>query len=113
MKCSRCRYVLVAWGGWLVLVLGLCPVSQAWGQNHKSGLPPDLQALIAESLKANAEVKQMASLAGATKETIGGLLKACEDAGISPEYMPPDAVGHLGLVACLVIGIHAAEKRHG
>jgi len=36
----------------------------------QSNLPPDLQNLINESLKANAEVKQMASLAGAAKETI-------------------------------------------
>ena len=34
------------------------------------GLPPDLQALIAEALKANPEVKQMAALHSAAKETI-------------------------------------------
>jgi outer membrane protein TolC len=38
-------------------------------QNH-NGLPPDLQALVTESLKANAEVKQMRSLHTAAKETI-------------------------------------------
>ena len=38
-------------------------------QNH-NGLPPDLQALVTESLKANAEVKQMRSLHTASKETI-------------------------------------------
>jgi outer membrane protein TolC len=38
-------------------------------QNH-AGLPPDLQALITESLKANSEVKQMRSLHTASKETI-------------------------------------------
>ncbi|MFA4904081.1 MAG: TolC family protein [Desulfobaccales bacterium] len=36
----------------------------------QSNLPPDLQNLINEALKSNAEVKQMASLAGAAKETI-------------------------------------------
>ncbi|MHB9072895.1 MAG: TolC family protein [Desulfobaccales bacterium] len=36
----------------------------------QSNLPPDLQNLINEALTANAEVKQMASLAGAAKETI-------------------------------------------
>jgi outer membrane protein TolC len=41
----------------------------SWAQNH-SGLPPDLQALITESLQANAEVKQMRSLHTASKETI-------------------------------------------
>ncbi len=35
-----------------------------------AGLPPDLQALIAEALKANPEVKQMGSLHTASKETI-------------------------------------------
>jgi hypothetical protein len=62
--------MLVAWVGWLVLSLGLSPVSQAWGQNHQSGLPPDLQALIAESLKANAEIKQKSQLKAAAQETI-------------------------------------------
>ena len=40
-----------------------------WAQSS-GNLPPDLQNLINEALKANAEVKQMASLAGAAKETI-------------------------------------------
>lgn len=38
-------------------------------QNH-AGLPPDLQALITEALKANSEVKQMHSLHTAAKETV-------------------------------------------
>ena len=70
MKCSQCRYVLVAWVGWLVLSLSLCPVSQAWGQNHKSALPPDLQILINEALQANAEIKQMRGQFTASQETI-------------------------------------------
>jgi outer membrane protein, heavy metal efflux system len=70
VKCSQCRYVLAAWVLGLVLGLGGGAGSQAWAQTANAGLPPDLQALIAESLKANAEVKQMASLASAAKETI-------------------------------------------
>lgn len=70
MKYSQRRYVLAAWVLSLVLGLGLNPVNQAWAQASNIGLPPDLQALIAESLKANAEVKQMGSLASAAKETI-------------------------------------------
>ena len=50
---------LAAWVLWLGLGLGHGAVSQAWGQNHKSGLPPDLQALIDEALQANPEIKQM------------------------------------------------------
>jgi len=37
---------------------------------QNANLPPDLQALIAESLKANSDVKQMRSLHTASKETI-------------------------------------------
>ena len=70
VKCSRCRYLLTVWVLWLGLSLGCGAGSPAWAQPANIGLPPDLQALIAESLKANAEVKQMASMAGATKETI-------------------------------------------
>jgi outer membrane protein TolC len=62
--------MLVAWVGWLVLSLGLSPVSQAWGQNHQSNLPPDLQALIVEALQANAEIKQMRGQFTASQETI-------------------------------------------
>jgi outer membrane protein TolC len=62
--------MLVAWVGWLVLSLGLSPVSQAWGQNHQSGLPPDLQSLLVEALQANAEIKQMRGQFTATRETI-------------------------------------------
>ena len=68
VKYSQCRYVLAAWV--LCLGLGLAAASQAWAQATNAGLPPDLQVLINESLKANAEVKQMAFQAGATKETI-------------------------------------------
>ena len=70
VKCSRCWYVLAAWVGWLVLSLGLSPVSQAWGQNQKSSLPPDLQTLIVEALQANAEIKQMRGQFTASQETI-------------------------------------------
>ena len=37
----------------------------------------------------------------ATKAAIGEAIQAWEGAGLSPEYMPPDIVGHLGLVAQL------------
>ena len=36
----------------------------------KANLPPDLQALIAESLKANPEIKQKSQLKAAAQETI-------------------------------------------
>ena len=53
----------------LCLTGTLSPSTGLRAQNRGS-LPPDLQGLINEALKANAEVKQMASLAGAAKETI-------------------------------------------
>lgn len=68
VKSSQCRYLLAAWVLWLAL--GLSPMSQAGAQEPKTGLPPDLRTLVNEALTANAEVKQMGSLAGATKETI-------------------------------------------
>ncbi len=70
MKYSQRRYVVAAWVLGVLLVLGLNPLGQARAQSANGGLPPDLQALITESLKANAEIKQMGSLAGAAKETI-------------------------------------------
>lgn len=33
-----------------------------------------------------------------SRETVSGLLQPLESVGISPEYMPPDAIGHVGLV---------------
>ena len=45
--------------------LGLSAPLQA-----QSNLPPDLQALIAESLKANPEIKQKSQLKAAAQETI-------------------------------------------
>src|SRR5665648_197735 len=66
VKCSQCRYVLAAW----VLWLGLGAASQAWAQTPNVCLPPDLQAFIAESLKANPEIKQKSQLTAATQETI-------------------------------------------
>jgi len=55
----------------LVLCLtGTLSLSRSSGAQSHGNLPPDLQALVVESLKANSEVKQMASLAGAAKETI-------------------------------------------
>ena len=62
--------MLAAWVLGLVLGLGLSPVSQAWGQNHKSSLPPDLQTLVVEALQANAEIKQMRGQFTASQETI-------------------------------------------
>jgi len=70
VKCRQCRYGLAAWVAWLVLGLGLSPVSQAWGQNHKPSLPPDLQTLIGEALQANAEIKQLRGQFTASQETI-------------------------------------------
>jgi outer membrane protein, heavy metal efflux system len=64
VKCRQCRYGLAAWG-WL-LVLGLGFVSPAGAV----GLPPDLQALVAEALQANAEIKQMRGQFTASQETI-------------------------------------------
>ena len=49
---------------------GFSPGSQAWGQNHKSSLPPDLQTLVVEALQANAEIKQMRGQFTASRETI-------------------------------------------
>lgn len=37
-----------------------------------------------------------------TKGSIGQEIKTWEQAGLSPEYMPPDIVGHAGLVSALV-----------
>ncbi len=57
----------------LFLVLcftGTLGLSAPLRAQSSGNLPPDLQILINEALKANAEVKQMASLAGAAKETI-------------------------------------------
>ena len=70
VKHSQCLRVLAAWVGLLVLVLGPGARQPAWSQAHDAGLPPDLQALVGEALKANAEIKQMASLAGAAKEAV-------------------------------------------
>jgi cobalt-zinc-cadmium efflux system outer membrane protein len=54
----------------VLLLAGTLTLSLAQKAQSTSYLPPDLQTLIAEALKANAEVKQMASLAGAAKQTI-------------------------------------------
>ncbi len=70
VKCSQCRYVLAAWVLWLGLGLGQGAGSQAWAQTANIGLPPDLQALIAESLKANSEIKQMRGQFTASQETV-------------------------------------------
>ncbi|MBU4231800.1 MAG: TolC family protein [Proteobacteria bacterium] len=70
VKCSQCRYVLAVGVLWLGLGLGHGAGSQAWAQTTNVGLPPDLQALIAESLKANPEIKQKSQLKAAAQETI-------------------------------------------
>jgi outer membrane protein, heavy metal efflux system len=63
------RLFLGVW--FLVLCLtGTLSLSTPLLAQSSGNLPPDLQNLINESLKANAEVKQMASLANAAKETI-------------------------------------------
>jgi outer membrane protein, heavy metal efflux system len=57
----------------LLLVLCLAAtllLSSTLPAQDRANLPPDLQALIGEALKANSEVKQMRSLHTASKETI-------------------------------------------
>lgn len=53
----------------LVLAVTLCSPAPSPAQGH-GNLPPDLQALVDEALKANPEVKQMRSSFKASKETI-------------------------------------------
>ena len=60
----RCTWILTTTA--LLLLFVWIP---AQAQNNAT-LPPDLQALIEESLKANSEVRQMRSLHTASKETI-------------------------------------------
>ena len=64
-KVSRRRRLLLGLLG-LGLLLGLGPLHPLAAQ----GLPPDLQALIEEAVKANAEVKQMRALHSAAKEAV-------------------------------------------
>ncbi len=66
MKPTKSRFYQVFLGA----VAGLATVLFAGPATAQSGLPMDLQALIAEALKANAEVKQMAALKDAAKEAI-------------------------------------------
>jgi len=89
VKYSQCRYVLAAWV--LCLGLSLGAASQAWAQTTNAGLPPDLQALIAESLKANPEIKQKSQLKAAAQETIrpAGALDNPQ-AGFSLQNLPTD-----------------------
>jgi cobalt-zinc-cadmium efflux system outer membrane protein len=70
VKGSRWRYVVVAGGLCLALGLGQGGVSRGWAQGANAALPPDLQALIAEALQANSEIKQMRGQFTASKETI-------------------------------------------
>lgn len=65
MSHRRARVFLALWLFCLLVCLG----APARAQNN-GNLPPDLQALVAEALKANPEVKQMGSLHTASKETI-------------------------------------------
>jgi cobalt-zinc-cadmium efflux system outer membrane protein len=55
------------------------------------GLPPDLQALISEALKANPEIKQMASIHTAAKEAVS-LAGALDDpeVGFAMDNIPTD-----------------------
>lgn len=53
----------------LILAWGLGTAGPIWGQ-ATGDLPPDLQALVAEALKANPEVKQMRALHAASRETV-------------------------------------------
>lgn len=54
---------------WLGLVGSLSAADTLWAQSN-ANLPADLQALIAEALKGNPEIKQMGELRNASKETI-------------------------------------------
>lgn len=54
---------------WLGLVGSLSAADSLWAQSN-ANLPADLKALVVESLKANPEIKQMASLKAASQETI-------------------------------------------
>jgi cobalt-zinc-cadmium efflux system outer membrane protein len=69
VKGSQYRYGVVALWLWLVLSLGI-PKDQLGAQEHKSGLPPDLQALVAEALKANPEIKQKSRLKAAAADAV-------------------------------------------
>jgi hypothetical protein len=57
----------------LVLLFGalvsLSAANSLWAQGN-TNLPADLQTLIVEALKVNPEIKQMAELKSASKETI-------------------------------------------
>jgi len=72
----------------LALSLSLPPSSLAQGG---ANLPPDLQALVEEALKANAEIKQMRAASQASKETIrpAGALDDPE-IGFSMKDIPTD-----------------------
>jgi cobalt-zinc-cadmium efflux system outer membrane protein len=55
----------------LLLLLGLVvPYNHLKAQEHISGLPPDLQALVAEALKANPEIRQKSQLKAAAAEAV-------------------------------------------
>ena len=92
----------------LVLGVGHGALSQAWAQASNAGLPPDLKTLIAESLKANPEIKQKSQLKAAAKETIrpAGALDNPQAAFAMPEYahrhleLHPGAHDPEGLRAC-------------
>jgi cobalt-zinc-cadmium efflux system outer membrane protein len=65
----RWRYRLAAL--LLLLLLGLVvPYNHLRAQEHKSDLPPDLQTLVNEALKANPEIRQKAQLKAAAAEAI-------------------------------------------
>jgi cobalt-zinc-cadmium efflux system outer membrane protein len=55
----------------LLLLLGLVvPYNHLRAQEHKSDLPPDLQTLVDEALKANPEIRQKAQLKAAAAEAV-------------------------------------------
>jgi cobalt-zinc-cadmium efflux system outer membrane protein len=54
----------------LPLFWGLVFKAPALAQKYPGGLPPDLQALVAEALKANPEVKQRSQLKDAAQEAV-------------------------------------------
>ncbi|MFZ5450129.1 MAG: TolC family protein [Thermodesulfobacteriota bacterium] len=70
VKWRQWRYILAAWAVFTALLVGAGQPRLAWAQERPSGMPSDLQNLITEALKANAEIKQRAELKSAAEEAI-------------------------------------------
>src|SRR3974390_2126312 len=63
-KSLRSTLIFLLWS------LFLLAFSVPLGAQVQGGLPADLQSFIAEALQANPDIKQMADMAAATRETI-------------------------------------------